>query len=253
MDSTPSSTAVRSAPRRLPRLALASLILGGIGLAGSVAVVGGALALVGLVAGVVHLRTNRQARAMGWVGVGFSSLAVLGSVAFAVFYMAVLPGMMPGGGRQHRTRGHEGWVGREAPDFEVARLDGSRMKLSDFRGRRVVLDFWATWCGPCVMEVPHLARLQREIGEDALVVIGLSREDRVVLKKFADKRDVPYPIASIEHADISEPYASVRAYPTTFFIDDSGVIRDVVVGYHDFDALRRLAVPAGNTTPALAP
>ncbi|MGE3309359.1 MAG: TlpA family protein disulfide reductase [Limisphaerales bacterium] len=253
MDPAPPRDALGNASRRQPRLAWASLILGGLGLVGSVAVVGGVLGLAGLVLGVQHLRTHRQGRRIGWAGVSFSGLAFVSSVAFLAFYTVLLPRMMRGdGGFQPGFPGHGSWVGREAPDFEVSRLDGSRMKLSEFRGRAVVLDFWATWCGPCVEEVPHLARLQREVGEDSLVVIGLSREDRVVLKKFAATRDVPYPLASLEHVDLPEPYSGVRAYPTTFFLDASGVIREVVVGYQDFDSLRRLATAVGETGPTPA-
>jgi len=224
---------------------MASLVLGILGLVGSVVVLGALLAFVGLVLGLVHLRRSANARSMGWAGVSFSIVGILCSVGFAAFYALALPRMMTGLEHGSGAVGYGAWVGKPAPDFEVTKLDGTRLKLSDLRGKRVVLDFWATWCGPCVMEIPHLAKLQLENGGETLSVVGLSQEDRVVLKKFTETHDVPYSIASVSEVDLPEPYASIRSIPTTFFIDESGILRDVVVGYHDFDALKRLALGEG--------
>lgn len=237
---------------RGPVLAVASLVCGILGLVGSVAVVGGMIALVGLVLGALHLRKRVDARGLGWTGVWLSVVGMAASVGFAVFYAVALPQMMAGLQRGASV-GFAQWEGKPAPDLEVARLDGSRLKLSDLKGRRVVLDFWATWCGPCVKEIPHFARLQREVGEEALVIVGLSREDRAVLKKFVEKNDVPYAVASVADLDLPEPYAGVQAIPTTFFLDEAGVIQRVAVGYHDFDALKEYAMGSGPAVPPPTP
>lgn len=250
MDPTFPNAGASSVPSRTPRLALASLLLGLLGLVGSVVVLGAALAFVGLALGVIHLRKGVGARAMGWAGVGFSVAAIVLSMGFAVFYAMAVPRMMAGMQNVQRMQnpmlgGYAAWMGKPAPDFEVTTLDGSKLKLSDLRGRRVVLDFWATWCGPCVMEIPHLAKLQREVGSEALSVVGLSREDRAVLKSFADAHNLPYAVASVADADLPEPYEGIRSIPTTFFIDEGGLIRNAVVGYHDFESLKRLAMGSG--------
>lgn len=246
MDSTNMNSGTRRTGSRTPRLALASLVLGILGLAGSVVVFGGILAFVGLAFGVMHLRRNTQARAMGWAGVSFSLAAMVCSFGFAAFYVRMLPQMVAGLEQGPGSAGYAEWVGKPAPDFEVTKLDGTRLKLSDLRGQRVVLDFWATWCGPCVMEIPHFSKLHREHGNESLTILGLSREDRVVLKKFVETHDVPYSVASVEKVDLPEPYAGIRSIPTTFFIDASGTLQDVVVGYHDFESLKRLALGTGN-------
>lgn len=247
MDPTIVSSNVPAGSRRVPRLAVASLVLGILGLAGSVVVLGGLLAAVGLVLGLIHLRRSATARSMAWAGVGLSMGGLLCSAGVAVFLAVALPRMMPGMPVDRGPANYSSWVGKPAPDFEVIALDGSPKKLSDLRGQRVVLDFWATWCGPCVMEIPHLAKLQRQSGRGELSVVGLSREDRSVLKKFTETHDVPYLIASVGDMDLPEPYAGIRSIPTTFFIDESGVIRDVVVGYHDFTALEKLALGSAHS------
>jgi peroxiredoxin len=252
MDSTNLSSGTTPGGSRTPRLALASLILGILGLAGSVVVFGSILAFVGLALGATHLRRSRQARAMGWAGVSFSLAAMVCSFGFAAFYVRMLPQMVAGIQQGPGSAGYAAWVGKLAPDFEVTKLDGTRLKLSDLRGQRVILDFWATWCGPCVMEIPHFSKLHREHGRDSLTVLGLSREDRVVLKRFVETHDVPYAIASVENVELPEPYGAIRSIPTTFFIDASGTIQEVVVGYHDFEALKRSALGTehpGTSTP----
>ncbi len=247
MDPTRLSSNVPAGSHRVPRLAVASLVLGILGLGGSVVVLGGLLAAVGLVLGLIHLRRSTTARSMAWAGVALSMGGLLCSAGVAVFLAVALPRMTPGMQINRGSANYSAWVGKPAPDFEVIALDGSPKKLSDLRGQRVVLDFWATWCGPCVMEIPHLAKLQRQSDGGGLSVVGLSREDRSVLKKFTETHDVPYLIASVGDVDLPEPYAGIRSIPTTFFIDESGVIRDVVVGYHDFETLEKLALGSAHS------
>ncbi len=131
------------------------------------------------------------------------------------------------------------WKGRAAPDFAVTNLDGKQIKLSDLKGRRVVVDFWATWCPPCLMEIPHFDQLSREISQNDLVIIGISLENPEILKKFARDHNLHYSIASA--ADLPAPYGEVRPIPTTFFIDRCGIIQFVTIGYHDLSDLRKLA------------
>src|SRR5690606_24730971 len=76
------------------------------------------------------------------------------------------------------------WVGTEAPHFSVTTLGGQLLELSALRGRRVVVDFWARWCGPCIHEVPDFHRLSRENSRDELLVIAIGKESRDVIEPF---------------------------------------------------------------------
>lgn len=232
----------------IPRLAVASLVLGIVGLATSFLLLGAIPALVGVVLGGIHLRQRSDARLMGWSGVWLSLLALVAAGCFLVLYAVGLRQLT----QFHQpSRGLEGaagfasWKGKEAPDFEIATVDGDRMRLSDFKGRRVVIDFWATWCPPCVQEIPHFIQLRKDYPEDALVIIGLSQEDRAVLKPFKTGKGINYPVASTAGGDLPEPFSRVHSIPTTFFLDSAGRIEEVVVGYHDYEALRRCATGPG--------
>jgi len=251
MESINTPPSLGSPAKRTPVLAMASLALGILGLMGSILVVGVVFALVGLILGAMHLRRREGSRRLGWTGVWLSAFGVVASLGFAVFYAIALPRFAHGMQRSG-ARGFDDWVGKPAPELAVTTLEGNPLKLSDLRGRRVVLDFWATWCGPCVMEIPHFARLQRESGTQSLAIVGLSQEDRAVLKKFVDTHDVPYAVASVSAAALPDPYADVQAIPTTFFLDENGVIEHVAVGYHEFEVLKRhaLGTPASGDSPA---
>ena len=219
-----------------------------VGLISSFLIVGALFALVGLVLGVLHLRRRKDSRRLGWMGVWFSVMALVATAGFLALYVFGI------GRLQQQSlaamRGETGgqnlaeWRGRPAPDFEFATIDGERRRLSEFRGKRVVLDFWATWCPPCVQEIPHFIRLRKELGTNDVVIVGLSREDRQVLKPFIEAKGINYPIGSVAEGQPPAPFGAVRAIPTTFFIDRSGRISEVVVGYHDYAALHAHATAA---------
>ncbi len=127
------------------------------------------------------------------------------------------------------------WEGQDAPDLEIKTIDGANLKLSEFRGRGVILDYWATWCGPCIREIPHLQKLADEFPQD-LVVIGVSSENMPVVQKFASAKSIRYTIGTATNSQ--PPYADIRVIPTTFFIDRKGTIRKVLRGYHDYPSLK---------------
>jgi thiol-disulfide isomerase/thioredoxin len=118
-----------------------------------------------------------------------------------------------------------------APDFTLDSLDGKSMKLSDLRGKAVLLNFWATWCGPCKIETPWLVELQNQYGHDGLQVVGVEMGDdsKDDITKFAKDMGINYPLLIGKEA-VGEAYGGVPALPESFFIGRDGKIVDKIIG-----------------------
>ena len=111
-----------------------------------------------------------------------------------------------------------------APHFELEDLAGNPLRLQDLRGKIVVLNFWATWCGPCVQEMPVFQQYQDQY-PDELVVVGVDmQEDPRRVTDFLQNFDIRYPIVIDGPGDVGRLY-NVLGLPTTFFIDQEGVAR----------------------------
>jgi peroxiredoxin len=118
--------------------------------------------------------------------------------------------------------------GDVAPDFEFSAFDGTRMRLSDFRGRPVFLNFWATWCAPCRAELPVMEVKLREHEADGLVILGMNNGERIEsAERFLQRLDVKLTAYGYDPAgDVTRHYELV-GMPTSFFIDKDGVITAV--------------------------
>jgi len=125
-----------------------------------------------------------------------------------------------------------------APLFTVRGLDGRNLRLSEFKGRAVVLDFWATWCAPCRASLPHLNDVQGRFGGRGLVVLGLSVDDAEpqTIRRFADRLGVKFRMAMADE-HVLDLYGPIRTIPTTFFINRRGEVTRRVVGYIDPETL----------------
>ena len=125
-----------------------------------------------------------------------------------------------------------------APTFAIRGLDGRTVKLSDFKGKVVVLDFWATWCGPCRASLPHLNEVQGRFAGQGLVVVGISVDDTEpqVVRHFVDRLGLKFRMAMADER-VLDLYGPIRTIPTTFFINRRGEVVRRVVGYIDSETL----------------
>jgi len=122
--------------------------------------------------------------------------------------------------------------GKPAPDFELETLEGQKIKLSDYKGKAVVLNFWATWCAPCKAEMPWFVDLQQRYAGQGLQIIGVAMDDasKEDIAKFAKDMGVNYPIL-LGQEEVAAKYGDVQFLPTTFYIDRSGNLMDRVFGF----------------------
>lgn len=127
---------------------------------------------------------------------------------------------------------------RPAPPFAVKTLDGKPLRLADLKQKPVVVDFWATWCGPCRASMPHLSTMQSRYGKQGLTVIGLSVDESGPqgVRKFAQQLGVKFTLA-MANDDVLDAYGPIRSIPTTFFIARNGDIVRRVVGYIDSETM----------------
>jgi len=119
-----------------------------------------------------------------------------------------------------------------APDFTLKTLDDQEITLSSLKGKVVLLDFWATWCGPCRESIPHLIQLYKTYRENGFEMIGISLDkgDATVVRNFTKSMDIPYPIVMAPE-EVARDYR-VTSIPTTFFIDKEGKIRERITGFN---------------------
>nr|MBA3394105.1 redoxin domain-containing protein [Deltaproteobacteria bacterium] len=120
-------------------------------------------------------------------------------------------------------------VGRPAPPFTAIALDGAPAKLADLFGHVVVVDFWATWCGPCAFTIPRLNDLHQRYAARGLRIIGLSSEEPDVIRKFVADRHISYAIARDGDERIAADYLR-EGIPMFVVIDKAGIVRHVIVG-----------------------
>lgn len=129
-----------------------------------------------------------------------------------------------------------GVPGEQAFDFTLKDLAGKDVRLSDFKGKVVILDFWATWCGPCRMEVPHFKELHKQYKSKGVAIVGiaLDQQGAKVVAPFIEKNQIEY-VTLIGTPDVVSRYGNIRGIPTTFIIDQKGKIVTSFTGYRSKD------------------
>ncbi len=135
---------------------------------------------------------------------------------------------------------HKQWYGKPAADFNLTGFDGKQYKLSDYRGKNVMLIFWATWCGPCKMEIPHLTALRNIIPQDQLVMLAISNENQNLVKTFAEENKLNYPVFAENTSAMPKPFSQVRGIPASFFINPDGKIKLATEGLLSLGAMKAI-------------
>jgi peroxiredoxin len=135
-------------------------------------------------------------------------------------------------------------VGNVAPDFELPTLDGKSVRLSDFRGKVVFLNFWATWCKPCREEMPSMEVLNKNFEKDGLVILAVSI-DRVTTKKdippFVKSLNLTFPVLVDSWGQTDKPY-KLMGVPESYIIDKDGILREKIIGPRDWTVIESLKV-----------
>lgn len=129
--------------------------------------------------------------------------------------------------------------GSTAPDFSLTGLDGTKTELSDYRGKAVMVNFWGSWCEPCIREMPAIQRQYEKWKDKGLVVLGLNLdESKVTVQSYVKQTGVTFPVLFDKELRMRDRYA-VRYYPTTFFIDPAGKIVKIAVLEMDDDYIEQ--------------
>jgi peroxiredoxin len=177
---------------------------------------------------------KRSQRAYAWI-IGVAGVLVLGYFIFGRSESAATGALNPSLPPSSEV-GH-------APGFTLADLNGHPVSLADFKGKVVVLDFWATWCPPCKREIPDFIELQSQYGSRGLQIVGIGLDEPEKLKAFAISHGMNYSVL-MGTDDIAMKYGGISGIPTTFIIDKSGKIVNRFEGFRSKDVfeneIRRL-------------
>jgi len=181
-----------------------------------------------------------------------------------VVVAVVIAGMLYFGYHQARRSASAGGSGasfsgitisKPAPDFTLESISGQSIRLSDLRGKAVLLNFWATWCAPCKIEMPWFVELQNEYGSQGLQIVGVAMDDssKEDIAKFARDMGVNYPVLIGKEA-VGEEYGGVPALPESFFIGRDGKIVDKIIGLKGKaeieDSIKKALSTQGSSAPA---
>ncbi|WP_139891337.1 peroxiredoxin [Bacillus sp. D386] len=133
--------------------------------------------------------------------------------------------------------------GQSAPDFELKTQDGKSIKLSDYRGQKVLLNFWASWCPPCKKEIPDLNEFYGEHSMEKITVLSVnmtySEKNKQIIQAFQDMYKIRYPVLLDQTGTIAGLY-KIITIPTSYFIDSNGIIQKRIIGPLQKETIKNL-------------
>jgi peroxiredoxin len=146
--------------------------------------------------------------------------------------------------------------GKPAPAFTLVNLDGKKVSLSDYKGRPVIVNFWATWCAPCKLEMPWFEEFRQKYHGQGFEILGIAEDDapKDEIEKTAKKINVSYPIL-LTDGKVAPAYGGVDSLPTSFYIDRKGVVQVETIGLASKDEVEahiKELIGSTGTAPATA-
>ncbi|WP_462413464.1 peroxiredoxin family protein [Neobacillus sp. Marseille-QA0830] len=127
----------------------------------------------------------------------------------------------------------------KAPDFELKTLTGETVKLSDLKGKKVMINFWATWCPPCKAEMPDMEKFHQEVGDD-ITILAINIDPQYDVQGFVDENKLTFPILLDTEDTVNGKY-KVLSIPTSYFIDSKGIIQNKFSGAMTLEQMRAFA------------
>jgi cytochrome c biogenesis protein CcmG/thiol:disulfide interchange protein DsbE len=135
-------------------------------------------------------------------------------------------------------------MGQPAPDFSLETVEGKTVKLSDYKGKVVAINFWATWCEDCRKEMPDLQKAYETYKDQGLVILGVNlKENNVTVKGFADFNGLTFPIVMDKDGKVTVDQYMVKPIPTTYFVDKQGILRAKVESAMSYEKIMNTVKP----------
>lgn len=176
----------------------------------------------------------------------------MNAIKFYFVFLLLLPALLTGCGASDRETPAEftefesiAQAGKRVelnlplPEFAEATLSGGTFTSESFEGRLTLVNFWATWCGPCIIEIPELVALHDEWSDQPFEIVGVSMDPEgfEIVEAFATEFQISYPII-LDEGDLADAFGGVYALPTTFLVDESGTIVYRFIGLFPFEEMR---------------
>jgi peroxiredoxin len=130
--------------------------------------------------------------------------------------------------------------GKAAPDFELTTLEGEQISLSSLKGKKVIINFWATWCPPCRAEMPDMQKIHDTYGDKVVVAaVNLTSSEKSIdsVKGFIDELGLSFPVLLDKKGDINKQY-EVMSYPTSYIVNENGIITTKFIGAMNYEQMK---------------
>ncbi len=191
----------------------------------------------------------------GWHNLRARRIAMQKAEANYVALMPAQPGQMAQGDQSAPDDANTRLEGKPAPGFTLLNLDGKEVSLADYKGRPVLVNFWATWCGPCKIEMPWFEELRKQYAAQGFEILGLTDDvdaGKDVIAKTAHQLGVTYPIL-LTDGKVQTAYGDLEYLPMSFYVNKNGVVVEVTAGLGSKDELEaniKKTIASGTTAAA---